>query len=154
MICEIRLTRVVGLPVILGERRVGHVERAVLSSDGRQLAGLAIRRGLGSARWVSREMVSVLGEVAVVVHGAPVRMPRPAMDFPRRVSDESGLTLGRVTDAWLRPDTLQTAALEVTLGPIEDLRRGRLRVRRWAMQTGSDSTRQFLIGRDEWEVLT
>lgn len=154
MTCEIRLTRVVGLPAILGERLVGHVERASLTPDGRRLQGFVIRRGMGSARWVSRETISVLGNVSVVLTEPPARMPRDIADAPRRVSDESGLTLGRVTDAWLRPDTLQTVALEISLGPVEDLYRGRLRVHRWTTQTGSDSTRQFLIGRDEWEVLT
>lgn len=154
MTCELRLTRVMGLPVIRDGKQVGHVERAVLSPDGRHLAGLVIRRGLGGARWVIRNGISVLGEFSVVVTSAPARLPRPIVDAPRRVSDASGLALGRVTDAWLLPDTLQTAALEVTLGPIEDLRRGRLRVRRWTTQTGSGCTPQILIGRDEWEVLT
>lgn len=154
MTCELRLTRVMGLPVIRGERQVGHVERAVLSPDGKQLAGLVVRRGLGSARWIVRDGISVLGEVCVIVTSAPVRLPRAIIDAPRRVSDASGLALGRVTDAWLLTDTLQTAALEVTLGPIEDLRRGRLRVNRWTMQTNDDCTPQILIGRNEWEVLT
>ena len=154
MTCEIRLTQVVGLPVILGEHRAGHVERAMLTPDGRQLSGLVIRRGLGSARWIGRDGISVLGEVSVVVQSAPERLSRIPADAPRRVSDAGGLTLGRVTDAWLRPDTLQTTALEVTLGPIEDLRRGRLRVRRWTTQTGGSGAGQILIGREEWEVQT
>ena len=152
MTCEVRLTRALGLPAIWSGRLVGHVERGALSPDGRVLSGFVIRRGLGGARWVSREAVQVLGEVSVVLRDAPVRLPGSIGDTPHRVADESGLTLGRVTDAWLRPDTLTTTALEVTLGPIEDLRRGRLRVRRWALQSGSDGT--LLIGRNEWEVLT
>ena len=71
MTCEMRLTRVLGLPAILGERLLGHVERT---------------------------------------------------------------------------------ALEVTLGPLEDLRRGRLRVRDWAIQTASGGETQVLIERQRWEV--
>lgn len=152
MTCEIRLTRAVGLPVILGERLVGHVERAALTPDGRHLSGLVIRRGMGGARWVSREMISILGNVSVVLQQAPTHLPKDAGTPPYRVTDETGLTLGRVTDAWLRADTLETAALEVSLGPIEDLRRGRLRVRRWDAQAGNSC--QIRIGRNEWEVLT
>lgn len=154
MTCELRLTRVIGLPVILGQRLAGHVERARLTPDGRQLAGLVIRRGLGGARWVSRETICVLGDVSVVLRGAPTRLSGESAAPPHRVTDESGLTLGRVTDAWLQPDTLQISALEVSLGPIEDLRQGRLRVRHWDLQSGSDDTRHILIRRNEWEVLT
>ena len=152
MTCEMRLTRVLGLPAILGERLLGHVERTALDPRLRRLRGLVIRRGLGGARWVSREGVSVLGDVSVVLQSAPGRPPKDA-DCPLgRVTDESGLTLGRVTDAWLKPDTLEITALEVTLGPLEDLRRGRLRVRDWAIQTTSGGETQVLIERQKWEV--
>lgn len=154
MTCEIRLARVLGLPAILGERLMGRVERASLDVQGRQLKGLMIRRGLGGAKWVGRDGVSVLGDVSVVLKSAPERPPKEAEVPLGRVMDESGLTLGRVTDAWLRPQTLEVTALEVTLGPLEDLRRGRLRVRDWAVQTGADGERQVLIGRGEWEVQT
>lgn len=154
MTCEMRLMRVLGLPAILGERRMGHVERAALDLKGRKLRGMVIRRGLGGARWVGREDVQVLGDVSLVLQRTPGRLPRDLEAAPGRVSDESGLTLGRVTDAWLRPDTMEVTALEVTLGPLEDLRRGRLRVRDWGVQPGPDGEMQVLIGRREWEVLT
>ena len=152
MTCEFRLNRVVGLPVILGERRVGHVERVALTPQARQLRGLVIRNGLGGARWVPREGVSVLGDVSLVLREAPGRMPSEAPEVPRRVTDGSGLTLGRVTDAWIRPDTLEVTALEITLGLLEDLLHGRLRLRDWAVQPGPDGNPQILIGRREWEV--
>ena len=152
MTCEIRLQRVLGLPVILGEKQVGCVERAALEADGRRLRGLVIRRGMGGARWVSREGVKVLGDVSVVLSAPPDRPPKEAHAPPSRVTDESGLTLGRVTDAWIDPDTMAVTAIEVTLGPVEDLRRGRLQIRRWALQKGCDGEMQVLIRRREWEV--
>lgn len=152
MTCELRLGRVLGLPVILGERCVGHVERAALDGEGRYLKGLMLRRGLGGARWVPREGVGVLGDVSVVLKMPPCRPPRDADFSLRSVKDESGLTLGRVTDAWLRPETLEITALEVTLGPVEDLLRGRLRVQEWTVQPGENGHGQVLIGRKEWEV--
>lgn len=150
MTSEIRLGRVVGLPVVLGERMVGHVERTVLSRDGRQLRGLMIRRGLGSARWVSREAVGVVGDVSVILSCAPARMPRDTDFSLRTVKDESGLTLGRVTDVWLCPETLSVTALEITLGPMEDLLTGRLRVTDWTVQPGEDGCAQVLIPRAAW----
>lgn len=154
MTCDIRLGRVLGLPAVLGERLVGHVERAVLDREGRQLRGLVIRRGLGGARWVSREDVGVLGDVSVIIGRTPVRTPRDTGFTLRTVKDESGLTLGRVTDVWLSPETLAVTALEVTLGLMEELRTGRLRVREWAVQPGEDGAAQVLIPRKAWEVIS
>ncbi len=154
MTCEVRLMRVLGLPAILGERRVGHVERTAPDVRERRLQGLVIRRGLGGARWVSREGVQVLGDVSLVLRRMPERLPKTMEAAPTRVTDENGLTLGRVTDAWIRPDTLEITALEVTLGLCEDLRHGRLRVRDWAVQPGLDGEMRVLIDRREWEVLT
>lgn len=154
MTSDVRLGRVLGLPAVLGERLVGHVERAALDREGRMLHGLVIRRGLGGARWVSREGVKVLGDVSVILSSAPARTPRDSGFTLRTVMDESGLTLGRVTDAWLSPETLAVTALEVTLGPIEDLRTGRLRVSEWGVQPGDDGTMQVLIPRKAWEVIS
>ena len=149
-----RLQRVLGLPVILGQKRIGHVERVALDEQGKQVRGVVIRHGIGPRRWACRESVQVLGDVSLVLHRTPVRMPRDTEDAPHRVTDESGLTLGRVTDAWLQADTLGVSALEVTLGPCEDLLRGRLRVHGWTIQPAPDGTLQVMISRREWEVLT
>ncbi|MBR3763467.1 MAG: PRC-barrel domain-containing protein [Clostridia bacterium] len=151
---EMRLLRILGLPVILGQKRIGHVERVALDEQGKQVRGVVIRRGMGPRRWVGREGVQVLGDVSLVLQQTPGRLPPDVQDAPHRVTDESGLTLGRVTDAWLRADTLDVAALEVTLGPCEDLLRGRLRIHGWAIQPAPDGTLQVVISRREWEVLT
>ncbi len=157
MICEVRIRRVLGLPAILGEAMVGHVERAVLTRDGRHLRGLMIRRGLGSAKWVPGEHIRVLGDVSVILGQRPVRPPRDTAFTLRTVKDESGLTLGRVTDAWISTETLDVTAIEVTLGLLEDLRTGRRRVTQWAVQgmdgnAGGEAAGQVLIPREEWEV--
>ena len=150
--CDVRTARVLGLPAVLGARVLGRVERAVPDASGRALKGLLIRRGLGGARWVGRENVGVLGDVSIILRGRAVRPPREAACTLGAVVDEAGLTLGRVTDLWLNPETLEITALEVTLGPLEDLRRGRLRVRNWRVQTGEDGAPQVLLQRCEWEV--
>ena len=151
MTCEVRLGRVLGLPVIWGARRIGHVEQPVPDEDGHRLRGLIIRRGIGGARWVQRENVGVLGDVSVILTARPVRPPRDTHFALGAVQDESGLTLGRVTDLWISPGTLAITALEVTLGWTEDLRSGRRRIRQWAVRPGDDGA-QVLIPREEWEV--
>ncbi|MBQ8554471.1 MAG: hypothetical protein IJ438_01230 [Clostridia bacterium] len=152
MTCDMRLGRVLGLPAILGEHQIGHVERAVLSRNGHHLMGLMIRRGLGSAKWVDHRAIGVLGDVSVILSDKPCRPPKDCDFTLHTVKDESGLTLGWVTDAWISPETLDVTALEISLGYLEDLRRGRLIVRDWAVQPGDHEGAQVLIPREEWEV--
>lgn len=152
MTCDVRLGRVLGLPAVLGEKMLGHVERAVLEEDGRRLRGLVIRRGIGGAKWIGRETIGVLGDVSVIAVSAPGRLPRNADFGLQAVRDESGLTLGRVTDVWISPETYDVTALEVTLGLTEDLLRGRRKVRQWTVQPGAGDGPLVLIPREEWEV--
>jgi len=147
MTCEIRLSRVVGLPVIHAGKLLGHVEQAVADGEGRHLTGLVIRRGLRGTRWASRTDVGVLGEVSVVLTHLPQRPPQRVQKPWGLVKDASGLTLGRVTDMWLQPETMEVTALEVSLGPLEDIRHGRLRVEDWALCPGGDGLPQIQIAR-------
>lgn len=150
MTCDVRLGRILGLPAICGARVVGHVERAVPDQEGHHLQGLVIRRGLGSARWAERSRIAVLGDVSVILREKPCRMPRCSSVTLGPVKDESGLALGRVTDLWIRPDTFDITALEITLGLIEDLRHGRRKIRQWTLQPGEEEA-MLLIPRAEWE---
>ena len=151
MTSDLRLGRILGLPAICGERVVGHVERAIPDEAGRQLTGLIIRRGLGGAKWADRSAIHVLGEVSVILRCKPGRVPRGKENLLATVKDEGGLTLGRITDWWISPDTLHITALEITLGLLEDLRSGRRRVQQWTVQPGEDGM-QVLIPRQAWET--
>lgn len=150
MTCDMRLGRILGLPAVCGGRMVGHVERAIPDEDCRQVAGFVIRRGLGGARWADRSAVTVLGEVSVILREKPGRVPKGSGLSPAAVKDESGLTLGRVTDWWISRDSLEITGLEITLGLLEDLRSGRRRVSQWAVQPGEEGL-TVLIPREEWE---
>lgn len=150
MICDVRLGRLVGLPAVCGEKVVGHVERAIPDVGDGRLRGLVIRRGLGSAKWADRSAIAVLGDVSVILDARPVRVPRGGSAAWGTVKDESGLTLGRVTDLWVNPETFAITAMEITLGWVEALRGGRLIIRRWTIQPGRAEA-QVLIPRDEWE---
>lgn len=139
---DIRLGHIVGLPVIRNGRVLGYVERGLLHRDGRSLRGLTLRRGLGGARWADQRSISVLGDVSVILSEAPGRVPR-RVDFALRlVKDSGGLTLGWVTDVFLHPLTCRVTALEISLGPAEELRCGRLIARAW---TVDPCTGQVLI---------
>ena len=146
----VRLGRILGLPAVCGGRVVGHVERAVPDESGQQVTGFIVRRGLGSARWAGRSTVTVLGGVSVILGERPGRVPKGSDRSITAVKDESGLTLGRVTDWWISRDGLNITALEITLGPLEDMLSGRRTVRQWAVQPGEDGA-TVLIPREEWE---
>lgn len=148
--CEVRLGRILGLPAVMGARVVGHVERAVPDETGKHLTGFVIRRGLGGAKWADAASVEVLGDVSLILRSRPARHHREKAYTISSVKDESGLTLGRVTDWWISRDTLDVTALEISLGPLEDLRRGRCTIRRWTVQPGEDGW-QVLIPREAWE---
>lgn len=150
MTCDMRLGRILGLPAVVNARIVGHVERAVPDPTGHHLQGFIIRRGLGGAKWADRSMVSVLGEVSVILREKPGRVPRGSAHLLPAVKDEGGLTLGRITDWWISRDSLDITGIEITLGPLADLTTGRCLVRKWAVQPAEDGM-QLLIPRAEWE---
>lgn len=139
---DVRLGHILGLPVIRDGRLLGHVERAMVHRDGQRLHGLTLRRGLGGSRWADAESISVLGDVSVILSAAPGRAPRDADFRLNLVKDSGGLTLGWVTDAFLHPVTCRITALEISLGPAEELRCGRLLARAW---TVNPDTGQVLI---------
>ncbi len=145
-----RLGRILGLPAICGEKVIGHVERAIPDESGQHVQGFVIRRGLGGAKWADRSAIEVLGDVSVILREKPGRVPKKSGAALGPVKDEGGLTLGRVTDLWIRRDDLDIAALEVTLGLVEDLRSGRQTIRRWSVQPGEEGL-TVLIPREEWE---
>lgn len=142
--CEVRRGRLLGLPCVLGGRDVGRVERCLLAQDGHRLTGLLLRRGLSPARFVPAENVALVGDVSVILRSAPLRTRREA-DFPlSTVKDSTGLTLGYVTDLWIRPDSLNVTAIEITLGPIDEWRHGRRRVDTWTV----NHAREVLVPAD------
>ncbi|MCL2811131.1 MAG: PRC-barrel domain-containing protein [Clostridia bacterium] len=124
-----RLNRLIGLPVICGEKKLGRVSAVTMARDGGSLAGLAVRGGLGGAKWVPAETILCLGELCVLVRMEVGKRRCPKPFYPGRVSDTGGMRLGRITDARVDERTLAVDALEITFGPLDDLFVGRRWVR-------------------------
>lgn len=141
----IRLGGVVGLPVALEGRMVGRVEQTVLSPDGRSLRGLVLRHGFSGARWAGTESIGVLGQVAVVLRQKPCKLPASADFLLTSVKDSAGLNLGRVTDAYIDPDTLRVTALEISLGLVEDISLGRMLARSYVVRPTPGEPGQVMI---------
>ncbi len=133
-----RLSSMLGLPVVRNGRLLARVERAVLTRDGRFLRGLVVRHGLGMARWIGAEDVRILGEVSVIVDKSPGKLPKDADYALGMVQDTGGMLLGYVTDVMLHPASREVTALEVDLGPSESLLTGRLLACDFAVSAAED----------------
>ena len=120
------LNRLAGLQAICQGRKCGWVERGALNESGDSLSGLVIRKGLGGAKWIPFEQVETLGGVSVVFGGKLEKLPRGTEMRLGPVWEPSGLRLGTVTDVYLDPCTGRVKALEVSLGPVDDWRFGRM----------------------------
>lgn len=141
----IRLGSMTGLPVVLTGRMMGRVEQAVLTRDGRALRGIVVRHGLGSARWVDNADVRIIGGVSVIVGRKPCKLPGDADFSLSGVNDTGGMHLGYVTDVYLNPVTRRVTALEVSLGPAESWRCGRMLARDYVVKPTPEDPGQVLI---------
>ena len=119
------LKRLIGLPVVLDGRGCGHVIRGVVTRDGHNLRGLVVRNGIQGARWLPREQITFMGKVSVIGTGETRKLPRDAEYKLFRVSSADGERLGVVSDCIIHHETLRVMALEISLGPVDDLISGR-----------------------------
>lgn len=123
----------VGMPVILGGRRIGHVACLTLDEGLTRVTGLRIARGLRGNRFIPASAVSLLGDVAVLVTDEGVRAGEERGLTIRRATATDGQILGAITGALIDERTLKVAALEMTSGWWEDLVRGRKYVHGWTV---------------------
>ena len=138
------LNRLAGLPAICQGRRYGWVERGVLDESGEYLAGLIIRNGWSGARLVSFANIEAIGGVSVVFEGGLIKRPREPEMRLGPVWEPSGLRLGTVTDVHLNPRNGRVRALEISLGPWDDFRFGRMAAVEYAIRREKNG----------WKVLT
>jgi len=126
----------VGMPVILGGRRIGHVACLTLDEGLRKVTGLRIARGLRGNRFIPSNAVSLLGDVVVLVTEEGVRPSGERGLNLRRATTTDGQILGAITGALIDERTLSVAALELSSGWWEDLARGRRYVYGWTASQG------------------
>lgn len=115
------LNRMVGLPVIWQDRQLGYVERAVPDPTAKRLAGVVVRKGIGSAKWLPSDAILVAGAQCVLARRKPMRMAEGDAGNLRQAFLTTGESAGEVTDAIILGDTLKMAALEVSPGPVYHL---------------------------------
>ena len=61
-----KIRSLVGMPVIVGNRKTGRVIQAELSDDLSQLVGIWIDAGIRGTRFIPIESLAMLGKVAVI----------------------------------------------------------------------------------------
>ncbi len=115
------LNRMVGLPVIWQDTQLGYVERAVPDPTAKRLAGVVVRKGIGSAKWLPSDGILVAGTRCVLAGRKPGRMTEESVATLRQAFLTTGESAGEVTDAIILGDTLKMAALEVSPGPVYHL---------------------------------
>lgn len=113
--------RMVGMPVIWQDRQVGCVERAVPDLRAGRLLGMAVRRGMGGARWTEADAVTVIGRGCVVLARRPVRMTGEMPWMENDVFLITGEPAGSVMDVLINARTLRVEALEISYGPLHHL---------------------------------
>lgn len=108
------LNQLTGLPVVWQGSVVGQVDRGVMDGQAKRLMGLIVRHGLGAAKWVPSQDISLIGQRCVVAVTRPVRLPQQLPPATSRVYLPNGSLLGQVTDALLCRETQRVEALEIS----------------------------------------
>jgi uncharacterized protein YrrD len=117
-----------GMSVVVESRTVGRVIQVCLSGDLRRMDGIWVDAGLRGVRFIDAERVSVIGSRAIIADemGERVRI-KPNPLFLRAVST-AGRRLGAVVGAEIDEVSLTVTNLILSLGYLEDLARGEVRV--------------------------
>ena len=115
----------IGLPVILESRELGRVSAVDPEDDLRALRGIYFSCGFMGTRFVPRDKLDLIGDVAVLVHAPGRKSPPCAPALPRRALSPDGARLGVITDAIVDEETFAIPMLELSGGYLDDLTRGR-----------------------------
>jgi uncharacterized protein YrrD len=117
-----------GMSVVIEARPVGRVVQILLSDDLRRVEGIWIDAGFKGVRFIDAERISVIGSRAIIADdtGERVRL-KPNPLFLRAVST-AGRRLGAVVGAEIDEVSLTVTSLILSLGYLEDLTRGEVRI--------------------------
>lgn len=123
----------IGMPVVVHNRRIGRVVQAELSKDLTRLNGLWVDAGLRGTRLIPAESLQMIGTVAVVADDAGARKRCKAEPLLYRAIGTDGRRLGAITGAEIDELSFRVEALELTGGLWDDLLYGRIRIRRFTL---------------------
>lgn len=110
------LNRMVGMPVIWQDKKIGSVERGIADPQARHLWGVVVRRGIGAAKWLPSDALVLVGERSVLARRMPESMPDALPSEMNEVYLTNGERVGQVSDGVLGGCSLKMRALEVSPG--------------------------------------
>ena len=129
----------IGMPVVVSNRRIGRVVQVELSEDLRQLDGLWIDAGLRGTRFLPSDSLEMLGQVAVMADDAGRRRRCKSAPLFRRAVGTDGRRLGAITGAEIDELSFRVEALELSHGLWDDLLYGRTRIRNFTLNRENGS---------------
>ena len=132
-----KLRTLIGMPVVVQNRRIGRVVQAALSEDLTSLDGLWVDEGLRGTRLIPSESLEMLGRIAVVADEPGKRKKGRAGGLFFRAVGTDGSRLGAITGAEIDELSFAVCALELSMGFWDDLLFGRARVRRFTLNRES-----------------
>ena len=128
----------IGLPVVLESRELGRVSAVSPEADLRNLKGIYFSCGFLGTRFIPRDELDLIGDVAVLVHAPGRKSPPAEPALPRRALSPDGSRLGAITDALVDEETFAIPMLELSGGFFDDLTRGRERVGAFSVTQNGD----------------
>lgn len=131
-----KIRALTGMPVVYtaSGARLGRVTRVHVDPELKRIEGFWVSGRLGRLFFCPAREVELLGAVSVLVRACE-RHPPVGLPFHlRRALDASGALIGAIVGAYVREDTLEITALELTRGFWEDLVHGHEQVRDYAVR--------------------
>jgi len=147
-----RIRTMIGMPVVLNDRRIGRVVQVELSDDLRRMEALWIGGGFRGTRRIPAESIAMLGEVAIVSDDAGVRKRLSASPLFRRAVGTDGRRLGAITGAEIDEISFSVSALELTQGFWDDLLTGRQRILHYTLNRENGNVITDLAGSEKEET--
>lgn len=115
----------IGMPVVVANRRLGRVIQIALSDDLTRAEGIWLDAGLRGTRYVPMDSVRLIGSVAITADDAGKRRAMRAQPLFRRAISTDGQRIGAITGAEINALSFQVEALEVSVSVWSDLLYGR-----------------------------
>ena len=138
----------IGLPVVMDSRRLGYVSAVEPDDSLRTLKGIYMNCGLIGTKFIARNELDLIGDVAVLVHGTGKRSQPFAPSLPRRALSPDGGRLGAITDALIDEETFSIPMLEFSSGYFDDLTQGRARIGCFSVTQNGDVVIETSEGED------
>lgn len=142
------LRDLVGLPVLKDGACIGHVLCGQPDPELRRLTGIWVSAGWMGARWIERQYVRQIGDVAILATNRGRRGKAPLKPFFFRAVSTDGSRVGAIVDAEIDGNDLTLRALWLTRGYPDDLLDGRRRITEYAVRA-TDGTVLVLEGEED-----